>query len=86
MPTNMITVKFEEKFLEEVDNLVKNEGYQSRTEFIRSALREKIEEIKIKKAMLELAHLKGCSNKVISKEQYEKARTKIFEEISKRIK
>ncbi len=86
MTTDMITVKLEEVFLKDMDIIVKNEGYQSRTEFIRNALREKIEEIKLKKAMMELAHLKGSSKKKTTEEDYERMRTKAFEEISKKLK
>lgn len=63
MATEMITVKMDEFFLGEVDPVVKNEGYQNRTEFIRNALREKIEAIKLKRAMMGLAHLKAVLRK-----------------------
>jgi len=85
MATEMITVKLEEVFLNDVDSIVRNEGYQNRTEFIRNALREKIEEIKLKKAMMELAHLKGSAKKKTTEERYEKIRAKAFEELSKRL-
>jgi len=79
----MITVKMDNVFLGEVDKVVKNEGYQNRTEFIRNALREKVEEIKLKKAMMELVHLKGSVKKKTTEKDYEKIRAKAFEEISK---
>ena len=44
----MITLKLEENFLEEVDSTVKRNGFSSRTDFIRAALREKMEKIKLK--------------------------------------
>ena len=81
----MITVKLEDIFLNDIDSIVKNEGYQNRTEFIRNALREKIEEIKLKKAMMELAHFKGSAKKKTTEENYEKIRAKAFEEISKKL-
>lgn len=81
----MITVKMDEFFLGEVDSVVKNEGYQNRTELIRAALREKIEAIKLKRAMMELAHLKGSVKKKTTEEGYEKIRAKAFEEISKKL-
>ena len=84
MTTEMITVKLEDIFLNDIDSIVKNEGYQNRTEFIRNALREKIEEIKLRKAMLELAYLKGSAKKKMTEESYEKIRAKAFEEISKK--
>ena len=86
MVTEMITVKMDNIFLGEVDNVVKNEGYQNRTEFIRNALREKVEEIKLKKAMMELAHLKGSVKKKTTEEDYEKIRAKAFDEISKKLR
>lgn len=81
----MITVKLEDVFLNDIDSIVKHEGYQNRTEFIRNALREKIEEIKLRKAMLELAHLKGSAKKKTTEESYEKIRVKAFEEISRKL-
>lgn len=85
MATEMITVKLEDVFLGDIDAIVKNEGYQNRTEFIRNALREKIEEIKLKKAMMELARLKGFTKKKTTEESYEKIRAKAFEELSKKL-
>lgn len=85
MVTDMITVKLEDLFLEDIDNIVKSEGYQNRTEFIRNALREKIEEIKLRKAMMELVHLKGSVKKMTTVKDYEKIRVKAFEEISKKL-
>ncbi len=85
MATDMITVKLEDIFLNDIDSIVKIEGYQNRTEFIRNALREKVEEIKLKKAMIELAHLKGSVKKKTTEENYEKIRAKAFEEISKKL-
>ena len=81
MATEMITLKLEDKFLKAVDDVVEKEGYQNRTEFIRNALREKLDEIKMKKAMLELARLKGAARKKISAEEYEKARKTAFKKL-----
>ncbi|MBI4140998.1 ribbon-helix-helix protein, CopG family [Candidatus Woesearchaeota archaeon] len=86
MATDMITLKLEERFLEEIDTVVEKEGYQNRTEFIRQALREKLEEGKIKKAMLELAHLKGASKKKTTTKEYEQARHLAFEKLEKMVK
>ena len=85
MATEMINLKLNNSFLNDIDNIVKNEGYQNRTEFIRDALREKLEEIKLKKAMISIAFLKGASKKKTSAQDYEKMRTKAFESILKKI-
>lgn len=52
MVTELVTFKLEGSFLREVDIVTKTEGFHSRTEFIRAALREKMEDLQIKKAML----------------------------------
>ena len=66
MTTEMITFKLENNFLKEVDAAVKTQCFQSRTEFIRTALREKVEEARLKDALLQLSNLKGISNKKTS--------------------
>ena len=87
MTTEMITLKLEDKFLKDIDTIVKKEGYQNRTEFIRNALREKLEEAKLKQAMQEIAHLKGASKrKPITEEEYEEMRKKGWEKIVKDLK
>lgn len=86
MVTEMITLKLDDEFLKNIDEVVEKEGYQNRTEFIRNALREKLEETKLKEAMIELSHLKGASKKKTSNEEYERIRLKAFEEISKKLK
>lgn len=86
MATEMITVKLEDRFLDNIDSIVKKEGYQSRTEFIRNALREKVEASKLKEVMAELSHLKGASKKKTSDEKLESIRERAFEEIDKKFK
>jgi metal-responsive CopG/Arc/MetJ family transcriptional regulator len=86
MATEMITLKLEDSFLDNIDTIVKKEGYQSRTEFIRNALREKVEASKLREAMSKIAHLKGVSKKKTSDEELERIREKAFEEIDKRLR
>jgi metal-responsive CopG/Arc/MetJ family transcriptional regulator len=86
MVTEMITVKLEDSFLSEIDGIVKVQGYQNRTEFIRNALREKVEEAKLKEAMIQLAHLKGASKKKTTDEDLERLRAQVFEELYKKTK
>ena len=83
MVTEMISLKLEDSFLNSIDSIVKKEGYQSRTEFIRNALREKVEATKLRQAMTELSHLKGASKKKTSDKELERIREKAFEEIDK---
>jgi len=84
MATEMITLKLDEKFLGVIDSVVKRQGYQNRTEFIRNALREKVEEANLKDAMI--ANLRGAAKKKTSNEEYEKIREKAFEDIDKKLR
>lgn len=86
MAAELVTFKMDSEFLSEVDNISKKAGFGNRTEFIRGALREKIDEIRLKEAMISLTHLKGASKKKTSDEDLERIRKKAFEEIDKRIK
>jgi metal-responsive CopG/Arc/MetJ family transcriptional regulator len=86
MVTEMITLKLEEKFLEDIDSAVKKEGYQSRTEFIRNAVRQKLEDSKLKESMASLAHLKGSAKKNVSEKEYEQNRQNAFMELFKKLR
>ena len=86
MVTEMITLKLDDMFLKEIDLIVEKQGYHNRTEFIRNALREKVEDTKIKDAMMQIAHLKGASKKRTSDSDLEKIREKVFNDLDKNIR
>jgi len=86
MATEMITVKLDDGFLGDIDAIVKKEGYQNRTEFIRNALREKLEESKLRQAMMKIAHLKGALKKKTSDEKLHRIRAEVFKEFEKKLK
>jgi metal-responsive CopG/Arc/MetJ family transcriptional regulator len=83
MATETITLRLENRFLKSIDSIVKKAGYQSRTEFIRNALREKIENFKLKEAMIEISRIKGASDKKTDDEKLEQLREKAFEKLDK---
>ena len=76
MTTEMITLKLDNRFLDHIDTFVAQEGYQSRTEFIRTALREKVERTILKHA---LTKMKGVSTKKTTQHDLELLRKKAFE-------
>ena len=86
MTTEMITLKLDDMFLKEIDSIVEKQGYHNRTEFIRNALREKVEDTKLKGAMMQIAHLKGASKKKTSDADLEKIREKVFNELDKKVR
>jgi Arc/MetJ-type ribon-helix-helix transcriptional regulator len=83
MATQMITLKLNDKFLKDIDKIVKKENYQNRTEFIRNALRKKVEEAEIEEFRRELKKLQGAAKKKTTPEEYERARREVWKEISK---
>ena len=83
MVTEMITVKLEDTFLDDIDSIVKKEGYQNRTEFIRAALRERIEKIKLKKVMIELSKFRGKAPRKTTDDERERIRELAFRELDK---
>lgn len=85
MATELVTFKMEHDFLEEVDKTAKSAGFQNRTEFIRNALREKVEEVKLKQAMMTLSKLRGKAPRKTTDEERAKIREKVFEEFEKKI-
>ena len=85
MATDMISLKLERNFLKDIDNIVKIQNYQNRTEFIRNALREKIEQTQKQEAIKKIAQLKGASNKKTSQKELEKLRKKAFDEFEKEL-
>lgn len=85
MATDLVTFKMEHDFLEEVDRTAKSAGFQNRTEFIRNALREKVEEVKLKQAMMTLSKLRGKAPRKTTGEERAKIREKVFKEFEKKI-
>ncbi|MFH1510313.1 MAG: ribbon-helix-helix domain-containing protein [Candidatus Woesearchaeota archaeon] len=85
MVTELVTFKMEHGFLEEIDRTVRVAGFQNRTEFIRQALREKVQDVKIGQVMLELGKLRGKAPRKTTDEERERIREKVFEEFEKRL-
>jgi len=86
MTTELVTFKMEHDFLEDVDRTVKSAGFQNRTEFIRNALREKVEEVKLKQAMMKLSKLRGKAPRRTTDEERARIRERVFEEFEKKIR
>ena len=86
MATEQVLFKADKNFLKSVDAAVKAGNYQSRTEFIRAALREKVDEARLKEVEASIAHLRGAAKKKTTEEEFEKGREAAFEALSKRLK
>lgn len=88
MATEMITLKLDGAFLKQIDGIVKDGNYQNRTEFIRNALREKVDAVKLKQAMIEIGKIRGAGKRAVqtTDEELEAIREQAFEELGKRFK
>ena len=86
MATELITFKMESSFLKEVDDAANSAGYQSRTEFIREALREQVEKTRLKQAINVLSGYKGKAPKKTTDEERKIIRQKVFEEFDRKFR
>lgn len=84
MTTEMINLKLDDKFLKEIDEVVKEGNYLNRTEFIRETLRKGVDEKKFKKVMAQLAPLKGSLKRNTTDADLHKAREEIFTQLEKK--
>jgi len=85
MATDLVTFKMEHDFLEDVDKVARVSGFQNRTEFIRNALREKVQELKLNQAMIALSQYRGKSNITTTQKDREQARELAFDELEKEL-
>ncbi|MFH1211210.1 MAG: ribbon-helix-helix domain-containing protein [archaeon] len=80
-----ICLKMEENMLKDMDNVLKNNWYSTRTEFIREAIREKLSEIEREEAIKKLAAMRGAFkpkhklSKEEEEEKYDRVRQEVFE-------
>ena len=81
-----ITIKMEDKFLEELDQKLEEHRYSTRTEFIRDAIREKLSELEKEEVLKNLAQLKGSSKRRTSDDDLHKAGEKAFELLERKFK
>ena len=82
MPTDLITFKADSEFIKKVDKAAKAQGYHSRTEFIREALRNKIESAELYKLQEYYANLRKKHNlKPITEAEYEHIREEAGKQI-----
>lgn len=79
-----ITIKMEDRLLEELDQKLGEHRYSTRTEFIRDAIREKLSELEKEDVLKNLAQLKGSSKRKTNNAQLHNAREKAFEMLEKK--
>ena len=64
-----ISLKMEETLLKDIDTKIKNFRYSTRTEFIRDAIRQKLNELEKEEAIRKLTEFKGSLKPRMSDEE-----------------
>ncbi|MBM3309212.1 MAG: ribbon-helix-helix protein, CopG family [Candidatus Altiarchaeales archaeon] len=81
----LVNIKLSEDLLTQVDEIYTQFGFSNRTEFIRNALREKVEEYKLKQDIKKLRKAYGIfKHKQTTEEEYEKMREEGFKKFAAR--
>ena len=80
----VITVKFQEDVLKRIDESIAKNNFNSRTEFIREAVRDKLADLSKEELMQEFLKLRGKSRIKTTDEENERTREKVGEEIMRR--
>lgn len=83
----VVTVKFKPEVLKRIDNSITTNNFNSRTEFIREAVRDKLESLNKDKLINEFMKLQGKfkpKNNKNDKEIREEASKELMQELDKR--
>ena len=75
-----ISLKLEGQFLRDLERAMKKKRYSTKSEFIREAIRDKIEEIEKKEMLAHIEKIAGKSKMKTTDEQLHKIREKIADE------
>lgn len=78
-----ISLKLDETMLKNIDHTLKKNNYSTRTEFIREAIRVKLEELKREKLIEEFMKFRGKAKKKTTYEENRKTRDEVFIEMAK---
>ncbi|MBW3015550.1 ribbon-helix-helix domain-containing protein [Candidatus Woesearchaeota archaeon] len=78
-----ISLKLDEGMLHNVDENLKKHNFSTRTEFIRDAIREKLEDLTRDDLMKEFLKFKGKAKKKVSDAELKKIREDVFDQIAK---
>ena len=76
-----VTVKFKEDVLTRIDTSISEHNFNSRTEFIREAIRDKLAELSKEDLLNEFLKFRGKSNKKTTYEENRKTRELISKEL-----
>ena len=82
----IVSVKFEEEFLKDIEKIMKKHRYATKAEFIRESIREKMKALEKEEALARVRRIYGASKRKTTDEQLHKAGEEAFEELEKELK
>ncbi len=77
----VVSVKFQENVLKKIDSSMSRHNFNSRTEFIREAVRDKLEELNREELIQEFMKMKGKSKKKTTYEENRRTREEVGREL-----
>ncbi len=79
-----ISIKLEEDFLNDLEKAMRTRNYATKSEFIREAIRDKIEEIDKKEMLKHIQSIAGKSKRKTTDKQLHEIREEVFKELAKK--
>ncbi len=79
-----VCIKLEQDFLTDIETVMKEHRYATKTEFIREAVRDKIKDLEKEKLLLNARKLYGSSKRKTTDKQLHEAGEKVFKELEKK--
>jgi len=83
-----ISLKLESTFLQSIEKVMKKSNYTTKTEFIREAIRDKMQDLEKKEALMRLERVYGAGKKKhghITDEEVHKAGEEAVRELAKEL-
>ncbi|MBI2452349.1 hypothetical protein HYV50_04720 [Candidatus Pacearchaeota archaeon] len=77
----IVSVKFEERFVRDIEEIMKKHRYITKAEFIREAIREKIKKLEKEILLTNLNRVYGTSKRKTTNKEIHGAREKAFQEL-----
>ncbi len=79
-----VSIKLEKEFFAVIERAMRKNGYATKTEFIREALRDKIEELEEKEMLKAVNKLFGSSKHSTTEKDLHKARERLVKRYERR--
>jgi metal-responsive CopG/Arc/MetJ family transcriptional regulator len=79
-----ITFKLQENVLQKIDRILRPLNFNTRTEFIREAIRDKLNKVETEKFMKKLVKYKGTAKVHVSDERLHEIRDEVAKEYAKK--